>query len=351
MKAAQIIKTKEPLQMRELKISMPKGRQVLVDIESAGVCHSDLHVWEGGYEGKQGQIMRVEDRGVKFPLTLGHEIAGMVYSVGEQVKAVKKGDRVIVYPWIGDGTCSACQIGDEHVCDNPRSLGIFQNGGYAQKVLVPDEKYLVKIGDLDANAVSSLACSGLTSFTAVKNAAISPKQTLVIIGAGGLGLMGVQIARALLNSTIIVIDIDDKKLGEAKKLGADHIVNSISENAINKIKELTFNQGAESIIDFVNSPKTVDPALNMLRKRGKLVLVGLFGGSIELNLPSLPLRSQAIIGSYTGRLADLADLVELVKRKALNPTISKTFKLEAANEALEQLKAGKILGRAVINPN
>lgn len=351
MKAAQVIKTKEPLQMRELKTPAPKGRQVLIDVESAGVCHSDLHVWEGGYEGKQGQIMRVEDRGVKFPLTLGHEIAGIVYSVGQEVKRVKKDDRVLVYPWVGDSTCSACQIGDEHVCDSPRSLGIFQNGGYAQKVLVPDEKYLVKIGDLDANVVSSLACSGLTSFTAVKNAVISPKQTLVIVGAGGLGLMGVQIARALLNSSIIVVDIDNKKLHEAKKLGADHVINSLSENPTSRVKELTTNQGADSIIDFVNSPKTVEPALNMLRKRGKLVLVGLFGGSIELSLPTLPLRSQTIIGSYTGRLADLADLVELVKRRAVNPTISKTFKLEAANEALEQLKAGKILGRAVINPN
>ncbi len=346
-----MIKTKEPLEVRELKISMPKGKQVLVDVESAGVCHSDLHVWEGGYEGSKGQIMRVEDRGVKFPLTLGHEIAGTVYSVGQEVKEVKKGDRVLVYPWIGDGTCSACQIGDEHVCDNPRSLGIFQNGGYAQKVLIPNEKYLVKIGDLDANVVSSLACSGLTSFTAVKNAAISPKQTLVIVGAGGLGLMGVQIARALLNPNIIVVDIDNKKLGEAKKLGADHVINSLSENPISRVRELTSGHGADSIIDFVNSPKTVEPALNLLRKRGKLVLVGLFGGSIELSLPTLPLRSQTIIGSYTGRLADLADLVELVKRRAVNPTISKTFKLEMANEALEQLKAGKILGRAVINPN
>jgi len=351
MKASQVIKTKEPLQIRELETPVAKGRQVLVEIESSGVCHSDIHVWEGGYEGKQGQIMRVEERGVKFPLTLGHEIAGTVHSIGEEVKGVKNGDRVLVYPWIGDGTCNACQIGDEHVCDNPRSLGIFQNGGYAQKVLVPDEKYLVNIGNLDANTVSSLACSGLTSFTAVKNSAVSPKQTLVIVGAGGLGLMGVQIARALLNPTIIVVDIDDKKLGEARKLGADYIVNSFSENTVNKIKELTFNQGADSIIDFVNSPKTVEPALNMLRKRGKLVLVGLFGGSVELSLPLLPLRSQTIIGSYTGRLADLADLVGLVKRKAVTPTISKTFRLEEANDALEQLKSGKILGRAVINPN
>lgn len=350
MKAVQVITPKKPLVLKEIKISSPKGRQVLVKIESAGVCHSDIHVWEGGYEGIKGEIMKVEDRGVKFPLTLGHEIAGIVESVGKDVKQVKKGERIIVYPWQGDGICEACQIGDEHVCDNPKSLGIMQNGGYAEKVLVSDEKYLVKVGDLDPDAVSSLACSGLTAYTAVKNAKISPKQTMVIIGAGGLGLTAVQIVRALINPTIIVLDIDDERLDEAKKLGADHVINSKSDDPVHHIKDLTGGLGADSIIDFVNAPMTVKPALEMLKKRGKLVLVGLFGGSIDLNLPLLPLKSQTIIGSYTGRLSDLVDLVSLVKRGAINPVISKKFKLKDANKALEQLKAGKIIGRAVINP-
>jgi len=350
MKAAQVIRPKKPLELREIKTPVPKGKQVLVRIESAGVCHSDLHVWEGGYEGTKGEIMKVEDRGVKFPLTLGHEIAGIVDSVGKDVSQIKKGERVVVYPWIGDGVCEACQVGDEHVCDHPQSIGILQNGGYAEKVLVPDEKYLVKVGDLDPNVVSSLACSGLTAYTAIKNANISPKQTLVIIGAGGLGLMAVQIARVLLNPTIIVLDIEDKRLDEAKKLGADYAFNSKSDDPVHHVKDLTDNLGADSVIDFVNSPMTVKPALDMLKKRGKLVLVGLFGGSIDLNLPLLPLKSQTIIGSYTGRLADLVDLVSLVKRKAVNPVVSKTFKLSQANNALEQLKAGKIIGRAVINP-
>lgn len=350
MKAAQVIRPKKPLEVRTVKTPVPKEREVLVDIESAGVCHSDIHVWEGGYEGSKGEIMKVEERGVKFPLTLGHEIAGTVESVGGGVKNIKKGERVIVYPWIGDGVCPACRVGDEHICDNPRSLGIFRNGGYAEMVLVPDEKYLVKIHDLDANVVSSLACSGLTAYTAVKNANPSPKQNMIIIGAGGLGLMAIQLARALFNPNITVIDIDDERIRQAKKLGADHGVNSISVDAVKQIKDLTNNLGADCILDFVNSPKTVEPALNMLRKRGKLVLVGLFGGSVDLNLPLLPLRSQTIIGSYTGRLADLPDLVDLVKRKAINPVISKTFKLSQAHDALVQLKAGKIIGRAVINP-
>jgi propanol-preferring alcohol dehydrogenase len=350
MKAAQVIRPKQPLEVRNLKIPIPRGKQVLVDVASAGVCHSDIHIWEGGYEGAKGEIMKVEERGVKFPLTLGHEIAGRIERIGSDVKGFKKGERVLVYPWIGDGICPACQVGDEHICDNPKSLGIFQQGGYAEKVLVPDEKYLVRIEELDADAVSSLACSGLTAYTAVKNASTSPKQTMVIIGIGGLGLMAVQIARALLNPKIIAVDIDDKRLEQAKKLGADYGVNSRSRDAVKQVKDLTNNLGAEAVIDFVNAPKTVDPGINMLRKRGKLVLVGLFGGSIKLNLPLLPLRAYNIIGSYTGRLADLNDLVELVKRGAVNPVISKTFKLRQATQALTQLKAGKIIGRAVLNP-
>jgi alcohol dehydrogenase, propanol-preferring len=219
MKAAQVVRPREPLELKELPIPDPRGKQVVVEVHSSGVCHSDIHIWEGGYEGAKGQLMSVEERGVKFPLTLGHEIAGTVEAVGSDVSEFKVGQRVLVYPWIGDGVCPACQVGEENLCDHPKSLGVFQNGGYAEKVLVPDEKYLVDIGNLDFDSVSSLACSGLTSFTAIKNAAVSPKQTLVITGIGGLGLMAVQIARALMNPNIIAVDIDDKRLEQAKKLG------------------------------------------------------------------------------------------------------------------------------------
>lgn len=350
MKSAQVINPKEPLQIQELEDPTPKGKQVVVKVESAGVCHSDIHIWQGGYEGTKGQMMKVEDRGVKFPLTLGHEIAGIVEEVGPDVSKIKKGQQVIVYPWIGDGVCEACQVGDEHICDHPQPLGILSNGGYSEKVLVPDEKYLVDSQGLESDTLCSLACSGLTAYTAVKNAKVSPKQTMVVIGAGGLGLMAIQIARAVVNCIIIAIDIDDSRLEEAKKQGADYGFNSKTDDHVHNVKDLTKNLGADSVIDFVNGPMTVEPAIEMLKKRGKLVLVGLFGGSIELNLPALPLNSQTIIGSYTGRLADLEDLISLVKRKKVNPLISKTFNLESANEAINQLKDGKILGRAVINP-
>ena len=327
----------------------PGGKQVVVQVHSSGVCHSDIHIWEGGYEGAKGQLMSVEERGVKFPLTLGHEIAGTVEAVGSAVSEFKVGQRVLVYPWIGDGVCPACQVGEENLCDHPKSLGVFQNGGYAEKVLVPDEKYLVDIGNLDFDSVSSLACSGLTSFTAIKNAAVSPKQTLVITGIGGLGLMAVQIARALMNPTIIAVDIDDKRLDQAKNLGANHVVNSKQGDATKQIKDLTSGLGVDAIVDFVNGPKTVGPGIDMLRKRGRLVLIGLFGGSIELNLPLVPLKAMHILGSYTGKLADLADLVALTRRGAIRPIVARKYSLDQVNEALLQLKSGKIIGRAVIN--
>jgi alcohol dehydrogenase, propanol-preferring len=349
MKAAQVVRPREPLELKELPIPDPRGKQVVVEVHSSGVCHSDIHIWEGGYEGAKGQLMSVEERGVKFPLTLGHEIAGTVEAVGSDVSEFKVGQRVLVYPWIGDGVCPACQVGEENLCDHPKSLGVFQNGGYAEKVLVPDEKYLVDIGNLDFDSVSSLACSGLTSFTAIKNAAVSPKQTLVITGIGGLGLMAVQIARALMNPNIIAVDIDDKRLEQAKNLGANHVINSKQGDAPKQVKDLTSDLGADAIVDFVNGPKTVGPGIDMLRKRGRLVLIGLFGGSIELSLPLVPLKAMHILGSYTGKLADLADLVALTRRGAIRPIVARKYSLDQANEALLQLKSGKIIGRAVIN--
>ena len=350
MKAARIIRPKEPLTIESVQTPKPKGAQVLVKVISTGVCHSDLHLWEGGYSGPAGVIMKVEDRGVKFPLIPGHEVAGIVESLGEDVEGFKTGESIIVYPWIGDGLCPACRVGEENLCDNPRSLGVYQDGGYAEYVLVPHYKYLVRIDEKSVNEVASLSCSGLTAFSAIKNSGVKPEEFLVIVGAGGLGLMGVQIARTLTNSTIAVLDLDDKRLEEARKLGAHYTINSMSKDPVKEVKDLTNGLGADAIVDFVNASKTVGTDLNLLRKRGRLVLVGLFGGSVELNLALMPLRAFKIIGSYTGKYTDLVELVSLAKKGVIRSIVSRRFKLDEANDALSQLKAGKIIGRAVIAP-
>ena len=351
MKSAQIIKIKEKLSIVDLPDPKPRDSQVLVRIEASGVCHSDIHLWEGGYEGAAGTFLKVEDRGVKFPITPGHEISGKIEAIGDAVSGFNVGDKVVVYPWIGEGSCPACRVAQENLCDTPKTIGIYRDGGYSELVLVPNFRYLVKIDNLDVNSSASLACSGLTAYNAVKKAMVGPGESIVIIGAGGLGLMSVQIARTTTNSRIVVVDVDDKRLLEAKKLGAHEVVNSSKGDPIEEIKNLTNALGAEAVIDFVNNNRTAPVAINMLRKRGKLVMVGLFGGALELSLPVIPLRGFTITGAYTGSFNDLVELVNLAKTGAMKSVVNRTYKLDDANQALEDLRAGKIVGRAVLNPN
>src|SRR5215204_5593940 len=193
MKSAKIIEINQPLQIEESKTPKPKGSQVLVKVQSSGVCHSDIHLWEGGYEGPQGQFLKTTDRGVKYPLTPGHEIAGVVDSLGEQTEGFAKNEKVLVYPWIGEGLCPACRTGEENLCDKPRSLGIY------------------------TDTSAPLSCSALTAYGAVKNGNLTPNDNVVIVGTGGLGLMAIQLAKAITGSRIIALDRDDNKLKAAKE--------------------------------------------------------------------------------------------------------------------------------------
>jgi alcohol dehydrogenase, propanol-preferring len=218
MKSARIVEVDKPLQVQELVTPKPKGQQVLIKVQSSGVCHSDIHLWEGGYEGPGGQLLKTTDRGVKYPLTPGHEIAGVIDSLGEQAEGFSKNEKVLVFPWIGEGLCPACRMGKENLCDKPRSLGIYTDGGYSEYVLVPSYRYLVKIGEeLDTDTTAPLSCSALTAYGAVKNTNLTPNDNVVIVGAGGLGLMAIQLAKAITGSRIIATDLDDEKLKEAKK--------------------------------------------------------------------------------------------------------------------------------------
>ena len=351
MKSAKITEINQPLQIQENKTPKPKGSQVLIKVQSSGVCHSDIHLWEGGYEGPQGQFLKTTDRGVKYPLTPGHEIAGIIDGLGEQTEGFAKNEKVLVYPWIGEGLCPACRTGEENLCDKPRSLGIYNDGGYADYVLVPSYKYLVKLGDeIDTDTSAPLSCSALTAYGAVKNGNLTPNDNVVIVGTGGLGLMAIQLAKAITGSRIIALDRDNNKLKAAKENGADNIINSQKEDPVKAVMELTEKMGADAVIDFVNASSTVETDINFLRRRAKLVLVGLFGGELKLNLITMPTRSYKLIGSYTGSMNDLIELVSLAKRGIIKPIISNKFRLDEATKALRMLKDGKILGRGVINP-
>ena len=349
MKAAQIIEPNKPLKISEIDTPSPTGKQVLLKVKAVGVCHSDLHLWEGGYDTGDG-FMKVTDRGVKFPVIPGHEIVGTVSAIGDSVIGIKEGDDVLVYPWIGCGTCPTCEKGDTNLCEAPQSLGVFQDGGYAEYSLIPDYKFLAQISGMDLEGAASLACSGLTAYTAVKKAISNSPENILIVGAGGLGLMGDQIAKALCDANIICADLTDEKLQKAKERGADHTINTKDSESFKNIMSICNEKGADSIIDFVNAPPTVKLDLSVIRKRGNIVLVGLFGGAVDLPLVSIPLKAITIQGAYTGNYNDMIELVDLAKRGIIKPIVSKHYSMDEANTALEDLKNRKVIGRSVINP-
>ena len=350
MRSAKIPNPKEPLVIHESVTPIPESNQVLIRVDSVGVCHSDLHLWEGGYDLGDGQFMKVTDRGVSYPITPGHEIVGTISKVGPSVSDVKADDQVLVYPWIGCKECPACINNNENLCDTPCSMGVFTNGGYSDYVLVPDAKYVVKLDGINPDSATSLACSGLTAYNAIKRSINNNPKYLIVVGAGGLGLMGVQLARVMTSAKIICVDLDDQKLGTAKEMGADYTVNSRDPDTVQKILDICDGKGADSIVDFVNAPPTVKLGLAILRKRGVLTLVGLFGGSLEVSLVTIPLKSITIQGAYTGNYNDMVELMQLARDGKINPVISKRYSLDDANTALNDLKERRIIGRAVINP-
>ncbi|MCC5940887.1 MAG: alcohol dehydrogenase catalytic domain-containing protein [Balneolaceae bacterium] len=351
MKSLQLAEFGKPLQWAETETPVPKGKEVLLKVDACGVCHSDLHIWEGYYELGNDERMYIAERGVDLPLTLGHEVVGTVVQAGEDVTEVKKGDRRLIYPWVGCGECKYCRTDRMHMCLSPGSIGVFQDGGYSDYILIPHEQYLVDIDGLKPENACSYACAGLTAYSALKKMMpLEDDETMVIVGAGGLGLMAMQVVRELTSAKVIVIDVDNEKLKAAGELGNFTTINSKSENPVDRVMELTDGKGASAIVDFVNNQATSTAAFNMLQKNGIMVMVGLFGGKLTFSNPVATLKNLTIRGSYTGGLSELRELIDIVRDKKLKSIPVKTYKLDAADELLKKVKNGEITGRAVVAP-
>jgi D-arabinose 1-dehydrogenase-like Zn-dependent alcohol dehydrogenase len=339
-----------PLQLFERPTPQPQGTEVLVRVLAAGVCHSDLHIWEGHYDLGGGKRLNVAERGVKLPLTMGHETVGEVVAVGPEAEAVKVGDKCLVFPWIGCGNCAVCRRGDEQLCLQPRFLGIYRAGGYADHLLVPHGRYCLDIGDLSPTEAAPYACSGLTTYGALKKVAdVIEREPIVVIGAGGLGLMCLTLLKAMGGKGAIVVDIDEKKREAAKKAGA---LATVDGNAPDAVKQIQTAAGGAvwAVLDYVGSTATARLGVDSLTKGGKLVVVGLFGGEITLSLPLVPMRALTIQGSYVGSLSELRELLDLVRRSKPARIPIGERKLADANAALDDLRAGRLVGRAVLVP-
>ena len=348
----QVIEHGQPLQKRLLETPKPTGTEVLVRITRSGVCHSDLHIWDGYFDLGGGKRFYVKDRGCVPPFTLGHEPFGTVEDFGPAAsradKKLKKGQKRIVFPWIGCGKCAVCKEGLDNMCTAMRTVGVVVPGAYSTHLLVPHPKYLVDAGGVDESFAATLACSGVTAYSAARKlTGLTARDSVAVIGCGGVGLATISVLRAIGVRNVIACDVDEAKLAAAKAYGAKLTLDTRAPDAAQKLQALA-KGSLGGIIDLVGMPATAALGLAALRKGGRYVLCGLFGGELVQPLPSFPLRAISIAGSYVGNLQELKEVVALAKKKKLKPIPFATRPAADVNAILENLKAGKVLGRVVL---
>jgi propanol-preferring alcohol dehydrogenase len=356
MKSFQVADFNAPLKEVDQPTPQPSDTQVLIKVKAAGVCHSDLHIWEGGYDlGHGRKPLSLKDRGVSLPRTMGHETVGEIVAFGPDVAAsdkgaLKVGDVALVYPWLGCGKCPTCVGGDENMCAvKPNALGVYCDGGYADYMIVPNAKYLLDLKGLDPLTTAPYACSGVTTYSALKKIEKDFNTPIVVIGAGGLGLMLLSLLKAMGGKGAIVVDIDAKKRQAAEAAGALGTVDGKASDALEQLQKKAGGP-IRAVIDLVGSAQTTQLGFDCLTKGGKLIIVGLFGGGATFALPLIPIKAVTIQGSYVGNLRETQELLDLVRTKKIPPIPVIPLPLAKANEALHDLHKGKLVGRAVLTP-
>lgn len=341
MKAAQVTGYHQNLELRDVeepKITGPLD--VVVKVGAAGVCRTDIHILEGQW---------AEKSGVTLPYTIGHENAGWVHAVGDAVTNVAVGDKVILHPLMTCGLCRACRLGDDVHCENALFPGINAHGGYAEYVLT-SARSCVKLDDsLEPADVAALADAGLTAQHAAAKAAktLRPGDVCVIIGAGGLGHIGVQCMKAMSSATLVVVDRNPQALELAAQVGADVTVVADGSH-VNEVLELTGGHGAEAVLDFVGEGGATSEGVRMLRRAGNYYVVG-YGENI--NVPTIDIISTEInfIGNLVGSYTDLQDLMVLAAQGKVKLHTAQ-YGLDEFQRAIDDLSAGKVRGRAILIP-
>jgi alcohol dehydrogenase len=335
-----------PLSETVVDCPHPQGTEVLVRILRCGVCHSDLHMQDGYF--LLGDDRKLDVRaGRTLPFTLGHEIAGVVEQAGDLADGVVPGQAVAVYPWIGCGQCPACQRGAENICAAPRFLGINTDGGFASHVMLPHPCYLIEHAPLPPSFAAILMCSGLTAYAALRRLAVEAALgPLLLVGMGGVGMMGLALARALFVHAPIVADVDARKREAALAAGAAAAFDPADANARKTLVATT--GGVYGACDFVGSERSLAFATGALAKGGKVVVTGLFGGTFTMPIAMFALKAMAIEGTQAGTLAEARELVALARGGKLTPPPFGERPLAEAQAALEALRAGRVLGRTVL---
>lgn len=341
MKAARLHAYHEPLKLDSVEEPKALGPlDVVVRIGAAGLCRTDLHIQEGQWAEKSGVVL---------PYTPGHENAGWVHEIGSAVTNVERGDTVIVHPFISCGLCRFCRAGDDMHCLNGSFPGINRDGGFAE-FLLTSARSVVKLGPgLEPKDIAALADAGLTAIHAVKKAIplLGAGTHAVVIGAGGLGHIGIQCLKAYTPAEIIVIDPSEKALALAGEMGADHTVR-MDGTHVDKVREMTDGLGAEAIIDFVGEKGAIEDGIAMVQDGGFYYVIG-YGENI--NIPTIDVISREIsfIGNLVGTYNDLVDLMTLTAQGKVSLHTT-TYPLDAINDAMADLDGGRLQGRGILIP-
>ena len=343
-----VVEWGKPLRLNERETPKPKGTEVLVRLKFCGVCHSDVHIREGYFDMGGGKRLHMAERGMRLPATLGHEPFGTVIAAGPEAADVPIGADRLVYPWTGCGDCVRCREGLDNSCMAAKMIGIQRPGGYADHLIVPHSRYLIDVSGIDLVWAATLSCSGLSTYSAVSKLKPIPRdEWAAVMGAGGLGLSAIGMLRALGHQKIVALDIDAAKLTIAETAGAAATLDCREKDAASKLKRIT-NGALYGALDFVGSADTANLALDALRKGGKLILVGLFGGEIPLSIAGTILRAITIQGSHLGSVDELKAVVALAREEKIKPIPIQTRPLSDVSLTLDELKAGKVAGRVVV---
>lgn len=343
MRAVQL--DRDGLSLVEVPEPIPGPGELVIDVQAAGLCHSDLTVMSRGPDAHP----------FKLPLVLGHEIAGVVSEKGAGAEGVNVGDQVVVYGAWGCGVCRACRVGAENVCPFAREAGILPPGlgaagGLADRVLVPSVRHVVLTPDLDPLQAAPLTDAGVTAYGAVLcvEHKLVPDSTAVVLGAGGLGHLAVQILKALTDCRIVAVDSSKHARALASSLGADVVVDPTATDVDEAVRTLTRGAGADVVLDFVASDSTLTSSARMLARGGDLVIVGVGTATLPVGVGSVPLGA-SVRTQYWGTLRDLHGVLSLARAEKVRVALT-PFALDDALVAYERLAAGTVEGRAVVVP-
>ena len=342
-----IVKFDAPLCETIAETPKPQGREVLVRVERCGLCHSDLHIQDGYADLGNGKRLDTT-KGMNLPFTLGHEIAGVVDEVGPDVDKALIGKKKAVFPWIGCGQCRDCLNGDENLCVRNRYLGVAIDGGFASHVLVPDAKYLLDYDPLPVNVAATLMCSGVTAYGALKRHLGRPRErNMLLIGLGGVGMMGLSFAQAMFKQPISVADLSTSARETALKNGASVAYDPSEPDIVKRILKET-EGGFDEVVDFAGNEKSMAFAMGVLARGGKIVISGLMGGNFSIPMVQWVYKRMTIEGFITGTLAEANELMALARAGKVKPTPMKEEPMADAQKWIDQLRAGKVVGRIML---